>query len=72
MVHAAVDIRPRLNRKLAAITAHTSEAARERSFPGLLARLPKPEREAIVATEFFTRLDGGHSPGPSRLNVLTV
>ncbi|KOY53981.1 PIG-L deacetylase family protein [Streptomyces sp. XY332] len=72
MVHAAVDIRPWLDRKLAAIMAHASEVARERSLPGLLARLPKPEREAIVATEFFTRLDAGHSPGPSRLKVLTV
>ncbi|WP_329448898.1 PIG-L family deacetylase (plasmid) [Streptomyces sp. NBC_01426] len=80
MAHAAVDIRPWLDRKIAAILdrkiaaimAHSSETARERSLPGLLARLPGPERDAIVAMEFFTRLDAGYLPGPDRLEFLTV
>ncbi|MFF0551034.1 PIG-L deacetylase family protein [Streptomyces sp. NPDC004311] len=72
MAHVAVDVRAWLDRKTAAIMAHRSETERARSLPGLLARLPAPERDAIVATEYFTRLDAGYLPGPDRLEVLTV
>ncbi|MCX2928536.1 hypothetical protein [Streptomyces sp. NEAU-W12] len=51
-----------------AILAHRSEAARERPLPGLLARLPEPERDEIISTEQFTRLTLSPAPGnPHRL-----
>ncbi|MFE5596848.1 PIG-L deacetylase family protein [Streptomyces sp. NPDC056549] len=49
--------------KWAAICAHRSEAARPRPLPGLLARLPEPERNEIISTEHFTRLSPGPEPG---------
>ncbi|MFE2170304.1 PIG-L deacetylase family protein [Streptomyces sp. NPDC059447] len=63
-VTATVDVTGRsLERKWAAILAHRSEAARERALPGILARLPAPVRESIIATEHFTRLGTGGGPG---------
>lgn len=56
----AIDVTPWLERKLAAILAHHGEVARERSLPGILARLPEETRRTITATEFFSRL----VPGP--------
>ncbi|MFI1652875.1 hypothetical protein ACH4XT_38910 [Streptomyces avidinii] len=56
--------------KMAAILAHRSEAVRERSLPGILARLSAPARESIIAPEFYTRLDA--APGPVGQRQLTV
>ncbi|UQX04607.1 PIG-L family deacetylase [Streptomyces sp. RerS4] len=54
--------------KWAAILAHEGEVARERSLPGLLARLPETERDEIISTESFTRLTPGPVAGdPHRL-----
>lgn len=54
------------------VGAGSSEAARERPLPGLLARLlarlPEAERDEIIRTESFTRLTPGPAPGdPHRL-----
>ncbi|MEU0103315.1 hypothetical protein [Streptomyces sp. NPDC006267] len=49
--------------KWEAICAHHSEVARERPLPGLLARLPAPERNQIISTEYFARLSPGPAPG---------
>ncbi|MDX3277006.1 MULTISPECIES: PIG-L deacetylase family protein [Streptomyces] len=57
-----VDVSDCTDRKLAAILAHRSEAARERPLPGILSRLPAAERESIIATEYFTLL--GRKPAP--------
>ncbi|MEU9037420.1 PIG-L family deacetylase [Streptomyces sp. NPDC048352] len=57
LVGAAVDIRPWVDRKWAAIRAHRSEAARSRSLPALLGGLPAPEREVVLGTEYFIRHD---------------
>ncbi|MFD9081198.1 PIG-L family deacetylase [Streptomyces erythrochromogenes] len=56
-VDATVDVGPWLHQKWAAILAHRSEAARERSLPGILSRLPAETRRRILSTEYFTRLD---------------
>ncbi|MFE2125672.1 PIG-L deacetylase family protein [Streptomyces amritsarensis] len=56
-VDAAVDVGPWLDAKWAAVLAHRSEAARERSLPGILSRLPADVRRRILSTEYFTRLD---------------
>ncbi|MFI9645728.1 PIG-L deacetylase family protein [Streptomyces sp. NPDC052040] len=69
-VTAAVDVNAWLDQKWNAILAHRSEAARERSLPGILARLPAPARERIISTEYFTRLEAGPTPGA--LQELTV
>ncbi|MET9254606.1 PIG-L deacetylase family protein [Streptomyces sp. NPDC003717] len=60
-VTTVVDVTPFLERKWAAILAHRGEVARERSLPGLLARLPEGARDEIIGTEYFTRL----APGPA-------
>ncbi|WP_274036484.1 PIG-L deacetylase family protein [Streptomyces sp. MMBL 11-1] len=60
-VTTTVDVSPWASVKWQAICAHRSEVARERPLPGLLARLPAPERNQIISTEYFTRL----SPGPA-------
>ncbi|MFD7853417.1 PIG-L deacetylase family protein [Streptomyces microflavus] len=60
-VTTTVDVSPWAAVKWQAICAHRSEVARERPLPGLLARLPAPERNQIINTEYFTRL----SPGPA-------
>ncbi|MFE9929307.1 PIG-L deacetylase family protein [Streptomyces sp. NPDC005533] len=62
-VTETVDVRPWLDRKWAAITAHRSEVQRHRSLPGILARLPADARGRILATEWFTRLAVRPSPG---------
>ncbi|MFS0696821.1 PIG-L deacetylase family protein [Streptomyces nitrosporeus] len=63
-----IDVSPWAAVKMEAILAHRSEAARERSLPGLLARLPEPERDEIISTEYFTRLTPGPASGdPHRL-----
>ncbi|WP_329211158.1 PIG-L deacetylase family protein [Streptomyces sp. NBC_01708] len=59
-VTTSVDVTPWLDQKWAAILAHRGEVARERSLPGILARLPEEARRRIIATEHFTRL----TPGP--------
>ncbi|MFJ9623318.1 PIG-L deacetylase family protein [Streptomyces sp. NPDC101181] len=58
-----VDVSPWAAVKMRAILAHRSEVARERPLPGLLARLPEPERDEIIGTEHFTRLTPGPAPG---------
>ncbi|MFE5521619.1 PIG-L deacetylase family protein [Streptomyces virginiae] len=69
-VTATVDVTAWSEQKMAAILAHRSEAARQRSLPGILARLSDPARESIIATEFYTRLDA--APGPVGQRQLTV
>ncbi|MFJ8165497.1 PIG-L deacetylase family protein [Streptomyces sp. NPDC096136] len=61
-VTTTVDVSPWAAVKWAAIRAHRSEVARPRPLPGLLARLPEPERTEIVGTEQFTRLPLGPAP----------
>ncbi|MFE9620921.1 PIG-L deacetylase family protein [Streptomyces sp. NPDC006384] len=62
-VTTSVDVSPWAAAKMEAILAHRSEVARERSLPGLLARLPEAERDEIISTEYFTRLAPGPAPG---------
>ncbi|MET9675946.1 PIG-L family deacetylase [Streptomyces sp. NPDC006482] len=50
-VTTAVAVSPWAAVKWAAICAHRSEVARARPLPGLLARLPEPERTEIISTE---------------------
>lgn len=64
-----VDVSDSKERKVAAILAHRSEAARERPLPGVLARLPAAEREPIVATEYFTLLGRRPTPGGAVLRL---
>ncbi|MET9550993.1 hypothetical protein ABZY36_37750 [Streptomyces sp. NPDC006627] len=59
-VTTTVDVSPWAGVKWAAVLAHRGEVARERPLPGVLARLPEPERNEIISTEYFTRL----TPGP--------
>ncbi|MEU3049037.1 PIG-L family deacetylase [Streptomyces sp. NPDC006984] len=59
-VTTSVDVTPWADVKWRAILAHDGEVARERTLPGILARLPEAERKEIINTEFFTRL----TPGP--------
>ncbi|MFE7453008.1 PIG-L deacetylase family protein [Streptomyces griseus] len=67
-VSTVVDVSPWAAVKWKAICAHRSEVARERPLPGLLARMPKAERDEIIRTESFTRLSPGPAPGdPHRL-----
>ncbi|MEU5662086.1 PIG-L deacetylase family protein [Streptomyces longwoodensis] len=67
-VTTTVDVSPWAAVKMRAILAHRSEVARKRPLPGLLSRLPEPEREEIIRTEHFTRLAPGPAPGdPHRL-----
>ncbi|MFF2226961.1 PIG-L deacetylase family protein [Streptomyces globisporus] len=62
-VTTTVDVSPWAAVKWKATGAHRSEVARERPLPGLLARLPAPERSEISGTEYFTRLSAGPAPG---------
>lgn len=62
-ITSVVDVSLWAETKWRAILAHRSEAARERSLPGLLARLPEQARRRIVETEYFTRLTPGPVPG---------
>ncbi|MEU5444601.1 PIG-L deacetylase family protein [Streptomyces griseofuscus] len=67
-VTTTVDVSPWAGMKWAAILAHQGEVARERPLPGILARLPEPERNEIISTESFTRLTPGPVVGdPSQL-----
>ncbi|MFJ5546756.1 PIG-L deacetylase family protein [Streptomyces sp. NPDC093225] len=56
-VTTAVDVRPWMDRKWAAIRAHRSETARSRSLPALLSGLSASERDAVLGTEYFIRRD---------------
>ncbi|MFQ6196966.1 PIG-L deacetylase family protein [Streptomyces sp. NPDC000405] len=69
-VTAAVDVRPWIEAKWAAIVAHRSEAARERSLPGILSRIAIEARNQIISTEYFTRV--GLTPSPDKLTQLTA
>ncbi|MFD9570106.1 PIG-L family deacetylase [Streptomyces sp. NPDC059982] len=69
-VSAAVDVRPWVDRKWAAIRAHRSEAARSRSLPALLGTLSARDREAVLGTEYFIRRD--LVPARRGLRELTV
>ncbi|MFE6977120.1 PIG-L deacetylase family protein [Streptomyces sp. NPDC057682] len=62
-VTTTVDVSPWAATKWAAISCHRSEVARPRPLPGLLARLPEPERTEIIATEQFTRIPLVPAPG---------
>lgn len=69
-VTTTVDVSLWAANKWKAILAHRSEVAGERPLPGLLARLPKAERDEIISAESFTRLSLGPTPGdPHRLVV---
>ncbi|MEU2390435.1 PIG-L family deacetylase [Streptomyces sp. NPDC007369] len=69
-VTASVDITPWADVKWAAILAHRGEVARERTLPGILARLPAADRNQIIRTEHFTRLTPGPAKGdPARLII---
>lgn len=57
----SVDITPWADTKWRALLAHRGEVARERSLPGVLARLPEADRVRILQIEHFTRL----APGPT-------
>ncbi|WP_042449777.1 PIG-L deacetylase family protein [Streptacidiphilus jiangxiensis] len=70
LVDVAVDVSPWLDTKMAAILAHRSQVERERPLPGILARLPEPERDRIIGTEYFTRLHA--KPVPSSAAALTA
>ncbi|MFC8016547.1 PIG-L family deacetylase [[Kitasatospora] papulosa] len=61
-VTTTVDVTPWVDVKWRAILAHRGEVARERPLPGILARLPEPDRTQIIQTEHFTRL----APGPTK------
>ncbi|GHB57639.1 hypothetical protein GCM10010347_29730 [Streptomyces cirratus] len=63
-ITATVDVSAWLGQKWAAIAAHRSEAARERSLPGILLRLSAETRERILSTEYYTRLGVRQAPGP--------
>ncbi|MEV7590331.1 PIG-L deacetylase family protein [Streptomyces sp. NPDC090085] len=56
-VTAAVDVRPWMDRKWAAVRAHRSETARARSLPALLSGLSPADREDLIGTEYFVRRD---------------
>lgn len=69
-VTTTLDVSAWLDQKWRAILAHRSEVARERSLPGLLARLPEHTRRTINRTEYFTHLTPGPTPGdPQQLTV---
>ncbi|MEU3899830.1 PIG-L deacetylase family protein [Streptomyces sp. NPDC045251] len=56
-VTATVDVRPWLDRKVAAVLAHRSEVERG-ALPGVIAKLAPQVRERLLGTEWFIR----HSP----------
>ncbi|MFE5091878.1 PIG-L deacetylase family protein [Streptomyces sp. NPDC056638] len=69
-VTTVVDVTQWVAVKWRAILAHQGEVARERSLPGILARLPAETRHKIIRTEYFTRLTPGPAPGdPHRLTT---
>ncbi|MEU8541998.1 PIG-L deacetylase family protein [Streptomyces sp. NPDC048717] len=68
LVTTTVDAGPWTAVKWRAILAHRGEVAAARPLPGLLARLPRAERDAIIRLEQFTRLTPGPVPAdPHRL-----
>ncbi|MET9479593.1 PIG-L deacetylase family protein [Streptomyces sp. NPDC006638] len=69
-VTATVDVTAWTGRKWRAILAHRSEAARERSLPGLLSRAGQEVRDRVLGTEYYTRL--GLSPSPGGLTELAI
>ncbi|MFF4104291.1 PIG-L deacetylase family protein [Streptomyces sp. NPDC001903] len=71
LVTATVDVSGQLDEKWAAILAHRSEAARQRSLPGILARLPTEVRESIIGAEHYIRLCAQPSKRPARAHHLT-
>ncbi|MFJ8752139.1 PIG-L deacetylase family protein [Streptomyces sp. NPDC102441] len=69
-VTTVVDITPWAATKWRAISAHQGETARERSLPGILARLSEESRHKIIGIEYFIRLTLGPVPGdPRRLTA---
>ncbi|CAM5471278.1 hypothetical protein [Streptomyces tanashiensis] len=69
-VTTSVDVTPWTDVKWRAILAHRGEVARERTLPGILARLPKADRAQIIRTEHFTRLTLGPTKGdPDQLII---
>ncbi|WP_055695105.1 PIG-L deacetylase family protein [Streptomyces prasinopilosus] len=69
-VTTVVDVSEWADVKWRAILAHQGEVARERSLPGILARLPEKARRKIIRTEYFTRLEPGPVPGdPHHLTI---
>ncbi|WP_327232955.1 hypothetical protein [Streptomyces sp. NBC_01317] len=65
-VTATVDVTAWADRKWRAILAHRSEAARERSLPGLLSRAGEKARDRVLGTEYYSRLSLVPSPGGPR------
>jgi N-acetyl-1-D-myo-inositol-2-amino-2-deoxy-alpha-D-glucopyranoside deacetylase len=69
-VTTSVDVSPWADVKWRAILSHRGEVARERSLPGILARLPEADRNQIIQTEHFTRLAPGPVKGdPAQLTI---
>ncbi|MGW6244354.1 PIG-L deacetylase family protein [Streptomyces roseolus] len=69
-VTTSVDVTPWADMKWRAILAHDGEVARERTLPGILARLPEGDRAQIIRTEHFTRLTFGPTKGdPDQLTI---
>ncbi|WP_037685198.1 PIG-L family deacetylase [Streptomyces aureocirculatus] len=54
LVTTAVDVRPWLEQKTAAVLAHRTEVARG-AVPGLIAELPPTARERLLGTEWYIR-----------------
>ncbi|MFE6485024.1 PIG-L deacetylase family protein [Streptomyces sp. NPDC057757] len=69
-ISATVDVRPWLERKIAALLAHRTEVARG-AAPGLVAGLAESERARLLGTEWFIR-HSLHSPTLSALPTGTV
>ncbi|MER6305842.1 PIG-L family deacetylase [Streptomyces sp. NPDC001657] len=59
-ITAAVDVRPWLEQKVAAVLAHRSEVERG-AMPGVIAGLPADGRERLLSAEWYIR----HSPAPA-------
>ncbi|MEU5950796.1 PIG-L family deacetylase [Streptomyces sp. NPDC047525] len=55
-IAAAVDVRPWLGQKVAAVLAHRTEVERG-AVPALIARLPAADRERLLGTEWYIRHD---------------
>ncbi|MFJ4526178.1 PIG-L deacetylase family protein [Streptomyces sp. NPDC088810] len=69
-VTTSVDVTPWADVKWRAILAHDGEVARQRTLPGILARLPEADRAQIIRTEHFTRLTLGPAKGnPHQLTI---
>ncbi|WP_327358744.1 PIG-L family deacetylase [Streptomyces sp. NBC_01304] len=68
-VTATVDVRPWLERKIAAVLAHRSEVERG-ALPGLIAQMPPSTREQLFATEWYIRHAlAPASPGQAELTA---